>query len=67
MSLIRWAGILTVGLIALLGGWTVDAAQPDSKLKVGISSFSPFAILTGEEPTGASIDFWHQASTQIEC
>ena len=23
MSLIRWAGILTVGLMVILGGWTV--------------------------------------------
>jgi len=65
MSLIRWAGILTVGLMVILGGWTVDAAQPDSKLKVGISPFSPFAILTGEEPTGASIDFWQQIALKL--
>lgn len=49
----------------LYGIQTADAAQPESKLKVGISPFSPFVILKGTEPTGAAIDLWHQLSLRM--
>ena len=60
MGLKNWTALLIAGLITILGVLTVDAAQSDSKLKVGISPFTPFVILAGEEPVGASIDFWRQ-------
>ena len=65
MALIRWAGILTVGLMVILGGRTVDAAQSDSRLRVGISPFAPFVFLGGEEPSGASIDFWRNVARKL--
>ena len=45
-------------LMVLQGAQTVGAAQPESRLKVGISPFSPFVILKGEKPIGADIDLW---------
>ena len=65
MSWKRWGGIIIGVLMVLYGIQAVDAAQPESKVKVGISSFSPFVILDGKEPTGASIDFWHELALKM--
>ena len=49
---------LILALIIFLNVQTLDAAQPELNLRVGISPFKPFVILDGEEPTGLSIDAW---------
>jgi ABC-type amino acid transport substrate-binding protein len=66
MRIKKWTGILTVALMVILGGRTVDAAQSDARLRVGISPFAPFVFLGGEEPSGASIDFWHQVALKLD-
>ena len=65
MDLKNLAALLIGGLISILGFLTVDASQPDSKLKVGISPFSPFVILAEEEPKGVSIDLWRQIALKL--
>jgi ABC-type amino acid transport substrate-binding protein len=65
MSLNRWGGIIIGVLIGVQGIQAVDAARPETKLKVGISPFSPFVILDGAGPTGAAIDFWHELALKI--
>ena len=57
--------LIMAGLITILGCLTVVAAPSDSKLKVGISPFSPFVILAEAEPTGVSIDSWHQIALKL--
>jgi len=59
-------GIFILGIIILLSCQTVDATQPDSMIKVGISPFSPFVILAGDEPKGLSIDLWQALSRETE-
>ncbi len=65
MGLKNWTALLLGGLIIILGYLTVDAAQSDSRLKVGISPFSPFVMFAEEEPIGASIDFWRQIALKL--
>lgn len=65
MSWKRWRGIIIGVLMVLHGIQAVDAAQPQSKIKVGISPFSPFVILKGTEPTGAAIDLWNELSLKM--
>ncbi|MGD9300429.1 MAG: transporter substrate-binding domain-containing protein [Desulfobacterales bacterium] len=65
MSLKRMPAVLMGGLIAIIIYQTVDAAQSNSKLKVGISPFSPFVILTGDFPTGVSIDLWRELALKL--
>jgi ABC-type amino acid transport substrate-binding protein len=65
MSLKKWGGLIIGVLMVLQGIQAVDSAQPESRVKVGISPFSPFVILKGTEPTGASIDFWHQIALKL--
>ena len=60
------AGILILGLILFLNCQTVYAAQSEKRIKVGISPFSPFIILSEEEPTGLSIDLWQALSRETE-
>ena len=50
--------MLILALILILIGRPVNAAQSGSKLKVGISPFSPFVMLSKEKPAGISIDTW---------
>ncbi|MGD9362769.1 MAG: transporter substrate-binding domain-containing protein, partial [Desulfobacterales bacterium] len=40
------------------------AAQLETKIKVGISPFSPFIIMSEEEPIGLSIDLWQALSRE---
>jgi polar amino acid transport system substrate-binding protein len=65
MGLKNWTALLIAGLIIIVAVLTVDAAQSDSKLKVGISPFSPFVMLAGEEPIGLSIDFWRRIALKL--
>ena len=44
----------------------VDAAQSETVLKVGISPFSPFVILSPNGPTGMSIDLWQALAFHLE-
>ena len=58
MVLKRW-GVMIIGILMVLQGTqTVGTAQPETRVKVGISPFSPFVILEGEKPIGAAIDLW---------
>jgi len=65
MGLKNWTALLIAGLITIPGYLTIDAAQSDSKLKVGISPFSPFVMSAGEEPIGVSIDFWRRIALKL--
>ena len=42
-----------------------NAAQAEKVLKVGISPFSPFVILSDGEPAGMTIDLWQSLSREI--
>jgi ABC-type amino acid transport substrate-binding protein len=59
-------GILILGLILSLNCQAIYAAQSETRIKVGISPFSPFIILSEDEPTGLSIDLWQALSREIE-
>jgi len=59
-------GILILGLILFLNCQAVYAAQSEKRIKVGISPFSPFIVLSEEEPIGLSIDLWHALSRETE-
>ena len=59
-------GLLILALILILMGQPTQAAQPDSILKVGISPFSPFVILSSNEPAGLSIEMWQAIALQID-
>lgn len=52
--------------MVLQGSQTVEAAQPESRVKVGISPFSPFVILEREEPIGAAIDLWRLLALKMD-
>ena len=52
-------------LIIFLNSQAVYATQSERRIKVGISSFSPFIILSEQEPKGLSIDFWHALTREI--
>lgn len=58
-------GLFPLALMLILASQPLDAAQSDSILKVGISPFSPFVILTDTNPTGMSIDMWQAIALQI--
>ena len=60
------AEIFVLGVLILLSCQTVDAAQPGSRIKVGISPFSPFTILSDKEPKGLSIDLWRAVSHETD-
>jgi ABC-type amino acid transport substrate-binding protein len=57
-------GILILGLILFLNCQAAYTAQSESRIKVGISPFSPFVILLEEEPVGLSIDLWQALSRE---
>ena len=52
--------------IVILIGQPLDAAQSDSILKVGISPFSPFVVLTPSGPAGMSVDMWQALANQLD-
>lgn len=51
-------GLFILALLLILASQPVDAAQSDSILKIGISPFSPFVMVSREKPAGVSIDTW---------
>ncbi|MBW2429253.1 MAG: transporter substrate-binding domain-containing protein [Deltaproteobacteria bacterium] len=66
MILKQKMGMPILALILILIGQPIDAAQSDSILKVGISPFSPFVMLSGEKPIGLSIDIWQALSRELD-
>ena len=66
MALTKWGGFI-IGVVMILQGiHTVDAAQTESRIKVGISPFSPFVILEREKPIGAAIDHWRLLALRMD-
>jgi len=65
MILKQKTGLLILALILILTGQPADAAQSDSILRVGISPFSPFVILSPNGPAGMSIDMWQALASQL--
>lgn len=59
-------GLFILALMLILVGQPVDAGQSDPVLKVGISPFSPFAILSDNGSAGMSIDMWQAIALQID-
>ena len=59
-------GLFILALMFIIAGQPADAAQSDSVLKVGISPFSPFVILSENGSTGMSIDMWQAIALQID-
>jgi len=59
------AGMLIIVLLLTVIGQPVVAAQSDLKLKVGISPFSPFVMVSGEKPAGVSIDTWQILAQEL--
>jgi ABC-type amino acid transport substrate-binding protein len=60
----QMTGVFILGFVLFLNCQAVYAAQSETRIKVGISPFSPFVILSEEEPTGLSIDFWQALSRE---
>jgi len=58
-------GLFLLALLLILVSQPVDAAQSDPVLKVGISPFSPFVVLSPNGPSGMSIDMWQAIARQI--
>ena len=58
-------GLFILTMMLILVGQPADAAQSDSKLKVGISPFSPFVMLSKEKPAGVSIDTWQILAQEL--
>lgn len=59
-------GLLILISILILAGQPVTAAQSDPALKVGISPFSPFVILSDGGPAGISIDVWQALARYLD-
>jgi len=59
-------GLFLLALILILVSQPVDAAQSDPVLKVGISPFSPFVVLSPNGPAGMSIDMWQVIARLID-
>ena len=55
--------ILFVILITM--GQSLGAAQTEPTLRVGISPFSPFVILSEDQPIGYSVDAWEALSREL--
>ena len=54
----RTTAAFVAGLVILLYGLSVSARASEPVLKVGISPFTPFVVLSKEGPAGFAIDFW---------
>ena len=59
-------GLFLLALILILVSQPVEAAQSDPVLKVGISPFSPFVVLSPNGPAGMSIDMWQVIARLID-
>ena len=64
MSRKHMTGVFILGFVLFLNCQAVSAAQSETRIKVGISPFSPFIILSEEEPIGLSIDLWQALSRE---
>ena len=62
----QMTGVFILGFVLFLNCQAVNAGQSETRIKVGISPFSPFVILSEEEPMGLSIDLWHALSRETE-
>lgn len=60
----QMTGVFILGFVLFLNCQAVSAAQSETRIKVGISPFSPFVILSEEEPIGLSIDLWRALSRE---
>ena len=59
--------VLAIGLILFIHTWPVSASESERVLKVGISPFSPFVMLSEDDPPiGCSIDFWKKIAELLE-
>ena len=58
--------LILISILILVTGQPVAAAQSDPALKVGISPFSPFVILSDGGPTGMSIDMWQALARHLD-
>jgi polar amino acid transport system substrate-binding protein len=65
MKIAQNKGTLILVLTLILVCQPVYAAQLNSNLKVGISPFTPFVILSPDGPTGMSIDLWHTLALRL--
>jgi ABC-type amino acid transport substrate-binding protein len=55
-----------IGLVLLSSGWPACAAESEQILKVGISPFSPFVMLSEDGPRGCSIDYWKKLAELLK-
>ena len=60
----QMTGTLILGLILFLSCQAAYPAQSETRIKVGISPFSPFIIMSKEGPIGLSIDLWQALSRE---
>ena len=60
----QMTGVFILGFVLFLNCQAAYTAQSDTRIKVGISPFSPFVIFSEEEPTGLSIDLWQALSRE---
>ena len=58
--------IFAIGWVLLSSGWPAFAAESEQILKVGISPFSPFVMLSEDGPRGCSIDYWKKLAELLK-
>jgi ABC-type amino acid transport substrate-binding protein len=59
--------VFAIGLVLCIHAWPACASEPERVLKVGISPFSPFVMLSEDvPPIGCSIDFWKKIAELLE-
>ena len=59
--------VFAIGMFLFLNTWPVSASESERVLKVGISPFSPFVMLSEDDPPiGCSIDFWKKIAELLE-
>lgn len=58
--------LLIVTLVLATTGLMSAASQTGPPLRIGISPFSPFVILSEEQPIGFSIDVWDALARKLE-
>jgi len=61
-----YVALVILGLMLILVGQPAASTQSEPVLKIGISPFSPFVMLSEEEPIGLSIDIWQALSRDLE-
>jgi ABC-type amino acid transport substrate-binding protein len=60
----QMSGVFILGFVLFLNCQAVYAAQSETRIKVGISPFPPFIIMSEEKPIGLSIDLWQALSRE---